>query len=142
MQTQWNLNDGKCGVCGDPYQGPLDHDDNGKYASGIVARSFQQGGIVNVTVEILVNLLGYFEFRLCPRNSTSQTLTQECFDNNLLWIQESWGFRYYVGSRGGIYDLHVRLPADISCSKCVLQWKFSTGMYISIAYTSSHLLWV
>ncbi|KAK3092918.1 hypothetical protein FSP39_008856 [Pinctada imbricata] len=118
-EVQWTQNEGKCGVCGDPYTGPLTHDDNGIYASGIVSRSFIQGGFVNVTVEILSNLLGYFEFRLCPRNSTDQKLTQECFDKHTLWIEESWDTRYFVGSRGGIYDLHGIGTGGINKCACM-----------------------
>ncbi|XP_060070546.1 uncharacterized protein LOC132550493 [Ylistrum balloti] len=127
FDVQWLQNGGRCGVCGDPASGPQQHDDNGHYASGITVRSYNQGGSVNVTVEVLSNLLGYFEFRLCPRNSTSFKLTQECFEQNVLWIEESWSTRFYVGSRGGIYDLHVKLPSNIACSHCVFQWKYSTG---------------
>ena len=124
---QWGRNEGRCGVCGDPSSGPQQHDDNGRYASGIKVRSYPQGGAVNVTVEVLSNLLGYFEFRLCPRNDTNTQLTHECFNQNILWIEESWGTRYYVGSKGGIYDLHVKLPSNIVCTDCVFQWKYSTG---------------
>ncbi|XP_033735107.1 uncharacterized protein LOC117323780 [Pecten maximus] len=127
FDVQWFQNGGRCGVCGDPASGPQEHDDNGHYASGITVRSYNQGGSVNVTVEVLSNLLGYFEFRLCPRNSTSFKLTQECFERNVLWIEESWSTRFYAGSRGGIYDLHVKLPSNIACTHCVFQWKYSTG---------------
>ncbi|XP_069119289.1 uncharacterized protein [Argopecten irradians] len=127
FDVQWLQNGGRCGVCGDPASGPQEHDDNGHYASGITVRTYNQGGSVNVTVEVLSNLLGYFEFRLCPRNSTSFKLTQECFEQNVLWIEESWSTRFYVGSRGGIYDLHVKLPSNIACTHCVFQWKYSTG---------------
>ena len=32
LQNQWNVNDGKCGICGDPYQGPYEHEAGGLYA--------------------------------------------------------------------------------------------------------------
>jgi hypothetical protein len=67
------------------------------------------------------------EFRLCPRNSTKEALDQSCFDRYPLWIDESHGTRYYIGSRGGIYDIHIRLPGGLVCKKCVLQWKYKTG---------------
>ncbi|CAC5390661.1 unnamed protein product [Mytilus coruscus] len=121
-EVQWEQNGGMCGVCGQPFDGLIV---NG--AEYKTVRSYKQGAYVNVTVEVKSNLLGFFEFRLCPRNSSKETLTHDCFERNMLWIEESWSTRYYVGSLGGIYDLHVRLPADISCTNCVIQWKFSTG---------------
>ncbi|OWF38224.1 hypothetical protein KP79_PYT10599 [Mizuhopecten yessoensis] len=137
FEVQWLQNGGRCGVCGDPASGPQQHDDHGHYASGITVRSYNQGGSVNVTVEVLSNLLGYFEFRLCPRNNTSFKLTQECFEQNVLWIEESWSTRFYVGSRGGIYDLHVKLPSNIACTHCVFQWKYSTGIFVTrLSYIS------
>ena len=32
FQNQWEQQDGKCGVCGDPYQGPYEHEAGGIYA--------------------------------------------------------------------------------------------------------------
>lgn len=114
-------------MCGDPADGPQHHDEGGVYDSNIIVKTYIEGGYVNITVEVESNMLGYFEFRLCERNSSDAPLTQECFDRNLLWIEESWNFRYYVGSHGGLFDLHVRLGENVVCSHCVLQWKYSTG---------------
>ena len=145
MKVQWEQNGGMCGVCGQPFDGL--YLDGTEYT---IVRSYNQGAYVNVTVEVKSNLLGYFEFRLCPRNNSLETLTHDCFERNMLWIEESWSTRYYVGSHGGIYDLHVRLPADTACSHCVFQWKYSTGilnlnafsydkMY-SMKYNSFHII--
>ncbi|KAK3577339.1 hypothetical protein CHS0354_008435 [Potamilus streckersoni] len=118
---------GKCGVCGDPYNETQDHDDNGRFASGIIVRSYQEGLYVNITFFTSGRTLGYVEFRLCPRNSTDYSLNQMCFDMFPLWIVESDSLRFYLGSRGGIYDVHVLLPSGISCEKCVLQWTYVQG---------------
>lgn len=91
--------------------------------------------------QVSSNYLGYVEFRLCPRNTTKYGLDQSCFDRYTLWIDESHGTRYYIGSRGGIYDLHIRLPGGLVCKKCVLQWKFKTGMsVINVCFWSIKVL--
>ena len=55
FQTQYNVNGGKCGLCGDPYQGPLEHEAGGKYAKGIIVDTFMQGGTIEVDVDITAN---------------------------------------------------------------------------------------
>ncbi|KAL3885301.1 hypothetical protein ACJMK2_025381 [Sinanodonta woodiana] len=124
---QWEKHGGKCGVCGDRFNGSQDNDDNGRYASGIIVRHYLEGRYLNVTFDISNNLLGYVEFKLCPRNSTVGGLNQSCFDQYPLWINESDSYRYYIGSLGGIYDIHVFPPKYVTCTHCVLQWKFVTG---------------
>ena len=52
MQVQWEQNGGKCGVCGDRYDGPRDHEIGGKYATGVVVAEYQPGDIIPVTVEL------------------------------------------------------------------------------------------
>ena len=131
LQWQWTINKGRCGVCGDRYGGIEDHSDHGKFASGIIVRKYKEGHYINITFEVSSNYLGYVEFRMCPRNSTASPLTQSCFDLYPLWIDEAHGTRYYIGSRGGIYDIHIRLPGGLVCRKCVLQWKYKTGNLIS-----------
>ena len=38
---------GKCGICGDPYEGYQPHQVPGKWATGIIGRSYFQPGQVN-----------------------------------------------------------------------------------------------
>merc|ERR1712141_773125 len=33
----------KCGLCGDPYQGPRDHEAGGRYANGIIVKTYKKG---------------------------------------------------------------------------------------------------
>ncbi|XP_067686943.1 uncharacterized protein [Haliotis asinina] len=118
---------GKCGVCGDPWQGPRDHEAGGKYATGTIGATYVQGLKVTVTVEITANHLGWFEFRLCPVNDMKVRATQECLDRNLLALADGSGTRYPIGSASKRYHVDVILPSDVSCSQCVLQWKYHTG---------------
>lgn len=44
---QWEQNEGRCGVCGDPYQleTPRPHEAGGLYAKGIVSRFYAAGQV-------------------------------------------------------------------------------------------------
>ena len=55
FQVQWVRNQGRCGVCGDPYHGPRDHEAGGKFANGIVTRTYKQGDIIPITVHLTAN---------------------------------------------------------------------------------------
>ena len=65
FNVQWRTNKGKCGVCGDPY-----HEKNqphiypGKYAKGIITKTYREGQEIEVLIEITSNHLGTFFFRI------------------------------------------------------------------------------
>ncbi|CAF1371586.1 unnamed protein product [Adineta steineri] len=138
-EYQWNTQNGRCGLCGDPFQGPLDHEDGGIYATGIIGRTYESGEMINTTIDITANHFGYFEFRLCPLNMghsrRPRRLTQHCLDEYLLKIGPSDSksngddTRYYLphGNKSYFY-VPIELPAEItSCQHCVLQWKYHAG---------------
>ncbi|CAC5396775.1 unnamed protein product [Mytilus coruscus] len=78
------FNGGKCGVCGDPYQGPYKNEAGGIYAQGIIARTYEPGQNISVKIQIMANHRGWFEFRLCVNNNISQKITHACLDKHLL----------------------------------------------------------
>ena len=41
---------GKCGMCGDPYDGPRNHELGGKYATGTITRTYNMGQIFDVKI--------------------------------------------------------------------------------------------
>ena len=55
FQIQYGENGGRCGLCGDPYQGPREHEAGGKYANGIIVETYMQGGTIEVDVDITAN---------------------------------------------------------------------------------------
>ena len=85
-QVQHQVNDGKCGICGDPYDAAIkDHEaPDGKYANGIIVKEFQAGDIMDVTVEITANHKGYLVFKLCPNDNILLDPLQDCFDKYVL----------------------------------------------------------
>ena len=47
FQAQHKDFGGKCGICGDPFEGYQPHQVPGKYATGIIGRSYFEPGQVN-----------------------------------------------------------------------------------------------
>ncbi|XP_041377639.1 uncharacterized protein LOC121390010 [Gigantopelta aegis] len=129
ITNQFNVNGGKCGVCGDPYQGPFPNEIGGKYATGIIGRTYVEGELISVVVKVTANHLGYFEFRLCPLDSRTPRVTQSCLDHTLLKIQDGhdWTTKYYPGSRKGEFSIRVKLPDGLTCTRCVMQWTYRAG---------------
>lgn len=74
---------------------------------------------------------GYFEFRLCQHDSPFTNITQQCLDRHLLQLDSDGSTRYMVpdGDYGSVQDirLKLRLPEGVTCSACVLQWKYNAG---------------
>lgn len=138
-ENQWTVQNGRCGICGDAYQGPRDHEDGGIYATGLIGRTYESGETINTTIDITANHFGYFEFRLCPldmgKSRRPRRLTQQCLDQHLLEIGPSDSksngdpTRYFLphGNKSYFY-VPVELPSEIiSCKHCVLQWKYHAG---------------
>ncbi|XP_041374514.1 uncharacterized protein LOC121387457 [Gigantopelta aegis] len=124
---QWEVNHGKCGVCGDPWDGARENEAGGIYATGTIVRHYKQGQIINVTIDVTANHRGYFEFRICPNNDPEKSVTQKCLDQYLL-EQTDGRTRYYVKTyRRGLYKIDLKLPSDVTCSQCLIQWKYNAG---------------
>ncbi|CAF0938333.1 unnamed protein product [Didymodactylos carnosus] len=129
MQNQWKRQNGKCGVCGDPWQGPKEHEKGGKYATGIIGRTYETGSVINTTLDITANHLGFFEFRLCPLLNRRSRLTHECLDQYLLNIGDDLSSTTYYLPHGNksYFYVPVQLPENLTCKHCVLQWKYHAG---------------
>ncbi|KAK3084413.1 hypothetical protein FSP39_013210 [Pinctada imbricata] len=102
----------------------------GEYASGMISRTYIQGQTMLVKVMITVSHRGYFEFHICPNNNTSKPITEDCLNKLPLRIGNG-SFRYREGGRGArMHKIQVKLPVDITCSQCVLRWKYITGIFL------------
>ena len=72
---------GKCGVCGDPIDGPrLNEAPKGKYFTGMITETYEAGSVIDVRVEMLANHRGWIVFKICPALNDSVEVTQECLD--------------------------------------------------------------
>ncbi len=85
-------------------------------------------------VELTANHEGYFEFKLCPKNDVRTVTEQACLDRYPLVVVEAENTtmptRYYIPEglkKTVMIDLKVRLPRDVFCSQCVLQWYYRSG---------------
>ncbi|GFR75827.1 cell wall integrity and stress response component 4-like [Elysia marginata] len=127
--TQWARNKGKCGVCGDAYHAKREHEVGGKYANGIVTRDYRRGDVIDTTIHITANHRGYFEFRLCPVEDAKVEVTQACLDTHILEREDGEGTKYFLpeGKSNQFFNISLRLPPDLTCERCVIQWKYRTG---------------
>lgn len=66
---QWLVNGGKCGVCGDAFNGKRIHETGGAMAKNITVRSYAPGSIIDTVIDIVANHAGAFTFQMCWRNS-------------------------------------------------------------------------
>lgn len=129
FQNLWGNNGGRCGTCGDPYQGPLANDDGGRYDNGVIGRGYRQGDVIDIDVVITANHLGYFVLRLCEDGSLSKEPLQTCLNKHVLTLGTPSGaaLRYYIGNERKTYRFKATLPHDVTCRHCVLQWDYRTG---------------
>ncbi|XP_062592172.1 uncharacterized protein LOC134253624 [Saccostrea cucullata] len=123
---QWGRNGGKCGICGDPWDGVRENEAGGRYAKGIISRRYKEGEIIEAQVKITASHLGYFEFRLCPNNDIHKPATQACLDQYILH-QPNGSVRFMEQGRTQVYVIKLQLPRGLTCSQCVLQWKYNAG---------------
>lgn len=126
---QYEINGGKCGVCGDPWNGPRPNEPPGKYANGLIVRKYSPGDIITVVVELTANHKGWMEFKLCPNDDPMKTVTQECLDRHVLPSAATRSKRYKVPDKNGYMKLRIQLllPQNVKCKACVLQWKYNAG---------------
>ncbi|KAK3599271.1 hypothetical protein CHS0354_012882 [Potamilus streckersoni] len=126
---QWNVNDGKCGTCGDPYDGPQENEAGGRYAKGIIVRTYEKEAVIDVKVQMTAVHLGWFEFRICPHNDVNTPVSQACLNRTLLYLPSESGTRYSVNNNNfvGLHTIKIQLPANMTCSQCIIQWHYNTG---------------
>nr|CAD7432448.1 unnamed protein product [Timema monikensis] len=134
--VQWEQNQGRCGVCGDPFHliDPRPHEAGGLYAKGIIGRHYTSGQEIDVEVELTANHWGRFEMYLCPNNNPREEATQSCFDRFPLYLSGSKDVGFQIPletKKKAVFRYKVRLPAYVTCSQCVVQWTYFTGQAYS-----------
>lgn len=127
-------------MCGDAWDDPIPrpHEAGGKYATGTVVRKYKTASVIPVAVDLTAPHRGYFEFRLCSADSLAPgvEVTQECLDGNLLSVvgskdnSSSGSSKFMISSVSGqIHRINLQLPANLTCTRCVFQWKYNTGLF-------------
>ena len=127
FSRQWSKNKGRCGQCGDAFDlaQPRAGEGGGKFGRGVIVRSYSPGQLVRVTVDVTANHKGYFQFSLCPHNNPKAPAPASCFSKHLEFSEG--GDRFYIAPGTGSQSAMVRLPAGLTCSHCVLQWRYVAG---------------
>ncbi|GFS09714.1 cell wall integrity and stress response component 4-like [Elysia marginata] len=116
-----------CGVCGDAVEGPRDHETGGLFATGIIAKDYREGEEINIRVTVTANHQGWFYFHLCDREDASQPETEDCLNRTPLYLADG-RHRFPLRERiFGVVNIRVKLPDEVTCSHCVLRWKWITG---------------
>ncbi|KAL3862606.1 hypothetical protein ACJMK2_008563 [Sinanodonta woodiana] len=114
-----------CGLCGDDIDGPQENLFGGKYVSRVIfSRFYHEGDVVEFRVWNNNPERGWYEFRLCQNGDV---LTQQCLDQNLLFLPEVNDTYYPVRDGTGPRTIKVKLPNGVICNHCVIQWRFHTA---------------
>ena len=97
-----------------------------------LGKTYKQGSYIPVIVDITANHQGYFIFKLCPNNDIFQDPGQNCFDQRPLWVGGGDSAfnqtRYPINDyETGLRMVYVRLPMDVICEQCILQWTYVAG---------------
>ncbi|XP_037775664.1 LOW QUALITY PROTEIN: uncharacterized protein LOC119572628, partial [Penaeus monodon] len=130
--VHYQQNDGKCGVCGDNYvdKAPRSHEAGGLYANGIIGRKILIFQVIEIEAELTTNHKGYMEVRLCPNNDPKKIITEECLSQYVLPLEGTYETRFIIPEDSKKYEIfkwRVKLPEGITCSHCVLRWKYFAG---------------
>ncbi|TRY68536.1 hypothetical protein TCAL_07254 [Tigriopus californicus] len=123
--------EGKCAICGDEWESEdRPHEVPGKYATGIIGRSyFEPGQVIETIIDVVANHKGYYYFKLCVNNNPEKDPDQSCFDQHPLKFED--GSDIYVipldYDKGARIINKVKLPEGITCWQCILQWTWIAG---------------
>jgi hypothetical protein len=128
FSVQWQQNSGKCGICGENYSlEPKKFEKNGSMYKGYIVKTYQQGEIITVNVEITANHLGYFQFMICNLDQMLSDATTDCLNKTYLKEATSNQTKIYIQSQTGYIYTKLKLPDQLTCNHCVFQWKYNTG---------------
>jgi len=100
----------------------------GEWGRGKVLNKYVQGQRINLTLELAEDLGGYFNVKLCPLTLTDPLETQSCLDRHPLELtggRDSTAYWPQAGER--VVSVSVRIPGDLACQACVLQWSYYTS---------------
>ena len=119
----------KCGLCGDPVQGPRENEVGGKYANAqwrpIVA-NYTQGQEFPVSIRMTAHHKGWMSIKLCPTNDFSKEATLDCMEQHYATLPGG-GTQYDMTVKHNWYNVTFVLPKDLTCDLCVLQWRYHAG---------------
>lgn len=109
--------------------------------------SFSPGEEVEFSVQVTAHHMGYFEFSICDRHLDSSVAdAQSCLDSHRLVrvgpaadcvandargdcqpLHAAYPERWYLPPGTGVHSMRYRIPDDLLCSSCTLQWRWWTA---------------
>ncbi|KAF5292924.1 hypothetical protein FQA39_LY13804 [Lamprigera yunnana] len=129
FDVQWNVYDGRCGVCGDSFGDPRPrmNENTGTYGLGYIVADYPAGSVIDVNISLTANHKGHFKYSLCELKDVSKPEDDDCFNDLLLENGEKW---YKINSGINVVINRVQLPQKYTCKHCVLMWHYRTGKKI------------
>jgi len=125
-----------CGVCGDEYNANPKQMEcpNGQYCKKVITRNYKAGQTVDVTINFNANHGGVMQFRVCPVTDDNKEVTWDCLLAHQMAITEAGGKTVWQEPEGAAQKtddahLHVKLPAGLTCKRCVFQWHWTGANY-------------
>lgn len=124
------------GQCGGLFNGDSRFSAGGPFATNQIVATYDEGQTIDVKIFMQINHWGKFQLRLCPLSNPStgteqRELSNRCLDKYKLEKADGSGiWTYPLGPRSAplpMYNQRYRLPAGVSCERCVLQWRYVTG---------------
>ena len=100
----------------------------GKFANGVIAATYRQGQVVNIEFKITAQHQGWIEFRV--GDIGRKPITQAKLRHLLPVVGANGiGTRFYFPPKSGtgVFKTKVKLPNDLTCSNCVMQWWWVVG---------------
>ena len=83
--------------------------------------------IQNISIGFIIKLMQFRYFR--PVNQT-------CLDQNLLLLTNGSSRYYFPDYSARNFTVTLQLPASLTCTQCVLQWKWHCGKYLVSSQSS------
>lgn len=80
--------------------------------------------MVTVEVKLTKNHKGFFSFKICKITEAGET--EECFDQNRIQFEDG-SLKHTVPEGVNVFTPKIRLPANLTCDHCVLQWTYKTA---------------
>ncbi len=143
----------RAGVCGDLLSGG-DHLRGGKfYNGGKIFKTYRQEDIISIDVAVTTHHNGFFTFYVCDVSKCGGEIGVDCFkrghchrlqrawdercesrqDKGCAPIDPNYPWRWYLPCPSGKVSLYgkgkmlYKLPKNLECTHCVLQWYWVTA---------------
>lgn len=131
FQVQYEINGGRCGMCGDDFRQtlPRRHELGGPFGEGVIVKKYSAGAAIEVQVQITVNHMGYFYFDLCNLDEW-RIEDERCFQRLQIGGGAYRGRWVLPSTESKVYSVPLQLPAGVSCKACVLRWTYVAGIWV------------